>query len=153
MEDNIYQTPKANLAVEADYSSYDLATTGQRFSNMLIDTVMYLIFSMIVGVILGVLGFYESLKEMNDTLFGLILMTVYFLPQEAIWGRTIGKLVTKTKVVSIDGKNVTFLKALGRTVCRIIPFEAFTFLGGDGHPHGLHDKLPKTKVISLKKAG
>ena len=150
MEENVYQTPKADLSVEKNYADYRVASTGQRFSNMLLDSVFFLVFAVLVGIVAGVLGVGEHLMGINDNLFGIILLTMYYLPQEAIFGRTLAKLITKTKVVGLNGEKVTFLKALGRTLCRFIPFEAFTFLGGNGQPHGIHDKLPKTKVITLK---
>ena len=152
MEEDVYQTPKADLAIEKDYATYRIASTGQRFSNMLLDSVFFLVFAVLVGIVAGILGVGEQLMGINDNLFGIILLTMYYLPQEAIFGRTLAKLITKTKVVGLNGEKVTFMKALGRTLCRFIPFEAFTFLGGNGQPHGIHDKLPKTKVITLKTA-
>lgn len=149
MKENIYQTPKADVSVKVDYSNYDLASTGRRFSNMVLDFIFYLAFTFLVGVAFLLAGASEKLDAINDNLLGLILITLYYFPQEAIWGRTLGKLITNTKVVALDGSRPSFMQALGRTLCRFIPFEAFTFLGGKGKPHGLHDKLPKTKVISL----
>ena len=151
MEENIYQAPKSDISIQINYSDYELATTGKRFANMLLDFVFYLMFSFIVGTAFTLAGAGDSIANVNDNLLGIILITLYYFPQEAIWGRTLGKLVTNTKVVTLDGKKASFLQALGRTFCRFIPFEAFTFLGGKGKPHGLHDRLPKTKVISLNK--
>lgn len=49
--------------------------------------------------------------------------------------------------MNIDGSNISFAQALGRTFCRFIPFEVFSFL--DSRPRGWHDSIPKTKVINL----
>jgi uncharacterized RDD family membrane protein YckC len=87
---------------------------------------------------------------MNEYLLGVIIFLTYFVPQEAFFGRTLGKLVTGTKVVNEDGSKLTFGKAVARTLCRFIPFEAFSFLGGHDRPKGWHDTIPKTKVISIK---
>lgn len=149
MEENIYRAPKAEVSVELNYSIYDMASTGKRFSNMVLDFVFYLAFSFLVGLAFLWTGVSEQLAAINDNVLGIILITLYYFPQEAIWGRTLGKLITKTKVVALDGSKPSIMQALGRTLCRFVPFEAFTFLGGKGKPHGLHDKIPKTKVISL----
>lgn len=151
MTENIYQAPDAELGEAVSYEQKPLATTGQRFINMLIDTVGYILFSLLVGVVLGLTGFVEVLDNIPDFLFGFILMSLYFLPQEALWGRTLGKLVTQTRVVNKHGKDATFSQIVGRTLIRFVPFEAFSFLGGAGHPCGWHDSWSKTKVISLKK--
>lgn len=152
MEENIYQTPKAALAIDEEYKHYALATTTQRFFNLLLDLVFIMVFSGLVAVVLDLLGLMGYLDEVRDNVYGFIIMMMYYVPQEAIFGRTMGKLVTRTKVVDLNGNKISFMKALGRTLCRFVPFEGFTFLGGKGRPHGLHDKLPKTKVITLIKA-
>jgi hypothetical protein len=89
---------------------------------------------------------------MNDYLPGIIISFLYYLPQEAFSGRTLGKMITGTRAVNEDGTKLTFGRALGRTLCRYIPFEAFSFLGGNGRPRGWHDRISRTKVISIKKS-
>jgi len=76
---------------------------------------------------------------------------VYYLPQEAFSGRTLGKLITGTKAVNQDGTELSFGQALGRTLCRFIPFEAFSFFGENGRPKGWHDRIPNTMVISVRR--
>ena len=155
MEENnndVYKTPSSDLSVAENYAGYALASRGQRFLNMVIDFVFFIVFAFIVGVVMAFTGTGYLLDEMNETVFGIILMSAYYFPQEAIWGRTLAKLITKTKVVDLKGEKAGVGKVLGRTLCRFIPFEALTFLFGNGRPHGIHDKLPNTKVITLKKA-
>lgn len=150
MEKDVYQTPSAKLSVDKPLSVYPVASTAQRFSNMLLDTVFFLVFALLTGVVSVIIGAGDWLLGVNDNLLGIMLLGLYYVPQEAFFGRTLGKIITRTKVVGLNGEKVTFMKVLGRTLCRLIPFEAFTFLGGNGQPHGIHDKLPKTKVVSLK---
>jgi uncharacterized RDD family membrane protein YckC len=128
-----------------------LASQGQRFATMLLDLIFYFIFALIFGAVLGLIGLGESIQHINDNLLGAIIVLVYYVPQEAFSGRTLGKLITGTKAVSEDGAELSFGKALGRTLCRFIPFEAFSFFGGNGKPRGWHDKIPKTKVISVRR--
>ena len=93
----------------------------------------------------------EDLQGLIENMVALIILLIYYVPQEAFSGRTLGKLITRTKAVNEDGTKLTFGKALGRTLCRVIPFDAFSFLGGQGRPKGWHDRIPKTKVILTRK--
>lgn len=128
-----------------------LASTGQRFRTMLLDLIFYFIFAFIFGFVLSLIGLGDLIQNMNDTLLGIVIILIYYVPQEAFSGRTLGKLITGTKAVKEDGTELSFGQALGRTLCRFIPFEAFSFLGGNGRPRGWHDKIPKTKVISVRR--
>ena len=67
---------------------------------------------------------------------------------ESLTGRTMAKLITRTKVVMENGDKPTFEVILTRTLCRLIPFNWISFLGDDGV--GWHDSLSKTRVISVK---
>ncbi len=155
MEENIYKTPEANVDVALAERGYEIATVGKRFLNMIIDTIFFYIFAVVIGVILGLIlgatGNVEMLDYVNDYVLGLSLALLYFLPQEAIWGRTIGKLITGTKVVNMEGKKISLGQSLGRTLCRFIPFEAFSFFGGNGRPRGWHDSIPNTKVVMVRR--
>lgn len=128
-----------------------LASQGQRFGTMLLDMVFFLIFAVIFGFVLGLIGLGQLIENMNDYLLGMIILLIYYVPQEALSGKTLGKRITGTKAINEDGTELSFGQALGRTVCRFIPFEAFSFFGGKGRPRGWHDSIPKTKVISIKK--
>lgn len=50
-----------------------------------------------------------------------------------------------------DGTKPDFKAVALRTLCRFIPFEAFTYLGSS-NPMGWHDKLSSTRVVSLAKS-
>jgi len=150
MNENKDNAPPSNLNVTQLFEELNIASQGQRFITMIIDIFFYFIFALIAGVIIALVGFGEGLQNMNDNLLGILLLSCYFIPQEALFGRTLGKLITKTKVVKIDGSKVTFNDVLIRTLCRFIPFEPFSFFGNNGRPRGWHDRISKTSVISLK---
>ena len=65
-------------------------------------------------------------------------MILYYMITEGLSGRSLGKLITKTKVINMENEKPSFINILGRTMCRFIPFEAFSFLG-DGK--GWHDSI------------
>jgi len=137
--------------LEEESTQMVLASTGQRFGTMILDYIFYFIFAFILGIVSYLIGLGDVIQNMNDNILGIIILIIYYVPQETFSGRTLGKLITGTKAVSEDGTNLTFGQALGRTLCRFIPFEAFSFLGRRGMPRGWHDKIPKTKVISLRR--
>jgi len=119
-----------------------LATKGRRFLNLILDYVGALIFAFVFGISTALIGL-QKIIEINKTLLGIILIFLYYLICESLWQKTLGKLITRTKVVMIDGSKPDFKHILGRTVSRFIPFEAFSFLG----QLGWHDKLSNTRVV------
>jgi len=64
---------------------------------------------------------------------------------EGVFGTSIGKLVTGCRVVGPDGLKVSFGKAVLRSLCRMIPFEQFSFLGSAAR--GWHDSITETYVV------
>ena len=70
----------------------------------------------------------------------------YFLTESYLNGRSIGKMITGTRVISTDGTKPSTKQILNRCLYRIIPFESFTFFGTDGW----HDSLTDTRVINYK---
>ncbi len=117
-----------------------LASANQRLANYLIDRIGSYVVAFILILILG--------GDSNFTwLVGIIILGGYHLFFEGIWHATPGKWITKTKVVKIDGTPLTFAAILLRTLCRIIPFEPFSFLFGGGYPRGWHDSLTGTAVV------
>jgi uncharacterized RDD family membrane protein YckC len=124
---------------------------GRRFANLLIDYVCFFILSALLGVVVvmvwGDAGL-AALERIPDFVLGIVVMCAYYIPLEATWGRTIGKLITGTKVVNEDGRRPSFAKIIGRTFSRFIPFEAFSFFGADAR--GWHDTLSKTYVVKCR---
>lgn len=71
---------------------------------------------------------------------------IYLLVFEFIFGRSLGKIITQTKVVSTKNKGkLTGNQILIRTICRLIPFDGFSFLSN--RPRGWHDSIANTEVI------
>jgi type II secretory pathway pseudopilin PulG len=51
-------------------------------------------------------------------------------------------------VVNLDGTKPSFLRIVGRSLCRDIPFEVLSFLFGE-YPYGWHDRISKTMVVPV----
>ena len=138
---------KRAQVVEKQKSTIYPASGGKRFANYLLDIIFFYIFAFIFGIILAFIGLGDLIEDANDLLLGIIIVLLYYVPLESIFGRTIAKFITRTKVVTVSGDKPSFGNILGRTLCRFIPFEAFSFLGGEAV--GWHDSISKTRVIDV----
>lgn len=137
-----------------------LASKGLRFANLVIDYIVRFGVGFILGVVIAVVseltGNYavydfvvESEGRLSDYIFGLFILLIYYLTIEGLTARSIGKYVTKTKVVTHEGLRPDFGTILIRTLCRLIPFNALSFLGENGN--GWHDSISKTYVVDINK--
>lgn len=138
--------------------NYERASTGKRFTNYLIDAALFYLFIFSFGVLVG-LFFPSALEWLDnpdplfnifDRIFSLILYAIYISFIEAVFkGKTLGKAITKTRAVNLDGSQISTATAFGRGFCRAIPFAVFSALGNPCNPW--HDSLTKTMVIDEKK--
>ena len=151
MDYQLHNQGNPNVDIEGTIPQIELASTNQRLGNFFLDLTFLSVFNVIFVIVLAVIGLADFLEETNSNLLSVIIMLIYFVSQEALDGRTLGKRITGTIAVNEDGSELTFDKAFARTLCRLIPFEAFSFLGGQGRPKGWHDRIPNTKVISTRK--
>ena len=76
----------------------------------------------------------------------LPMFWLYYIISEYLFQRTLGKLVTKTKVINKQGEQPSFNQILGRSLSRSIPFEYLSYLFT---PVGIHDYLSGTRVIEI----
>jgi uncharacterized RDD family membrane protein YckC len=155
VEQNPYAAPRSRVdSDEAPYDATELASRGRRFLNFLIDYVGFILFSMFVGALVGFV-YPPAIYALQDAgtlvnyVVGIPLWILYYLSQEALFGRTLGKLATGTRVVSAMGGTPNFGQLLGRTAARYIPFEPFSFFGRDAV--GWHDSLSNTRVIRTRR--
>jgi uncharacterized RDD family membrane protein YckC len=147
MEQNPYAAPKTRVADEERSGPVEPASRTQRFVNLLIDLVGYYAFAFLIGAVIGIVypSLFDSASVVRDYAFGFIVITSYYAISEGLFGRTLGKLVTRTWVVDASGGKPTFAQILGRSAARCIPFEPFSFLAGE--PIGWHDTLSGTRVV------
>ena len=97
-----------------------------------------------MGIIGGALFPYGT-SEIAITVMAYAGYILYYWAFESLTGKTIGKYITRTRIVKEDGSQPSSINILGRSLCRYIPFEAFSFLGSEGK--GWHDSIPKIYVI------
>jgi len=106
--------------------------------------INYLVDSLSIALIIV---FFQSFGiEILGNVFQIyLLFYTYFFFMEAAFGQTIGKFVTRTKVVDLNGEKPTLGRIALRSICRFIPFDPISFLFQDRV--FWHDSLSKTRVV------
>lgn len=85
----------------------------------------------------------ESWAQKNITLVIVALRILYYIICESVLGSSPAKFLTQTRVIDYDGNKPSIKKVIIRTLCRLIPFEGFSFFANDGW----HDKISQTVVV------
>ncbi|PCJ96104.1 MAG: hypothetical protein COA50_07955 [Flavobacteriaceae bacterium] len=124
----------------------NVVNSGIRFLNFIIDlmavSIVFILLGYIIGIFIG--NDYLDLFQIVLPLMYFIIFLGYYAFMELRFQKTLGKFVTKTKVVKMDGSLPDNGDILARTFCRLIPFDRLSFLFVK---NGIHDFLSKTKVI------
>lgn len=132
-----------------------LVSGGRRFLNYIIDIAFVFIGIYLFGITLGILiafgmeGIQEWVSGLGDlgwNLIGVAILIFYYTLTEGFFGRSVGKFITGTIVVDENGQKIGFAAAFKRSLCRIIPFDNFSFLG----TRGWHDSITDTYVVEKK---
>ena len=115
--------------------------SGIRFLNFSIDFIIWL-------VLAAALTFPLSANNGTQMRLGYVIMFStyigYYGIMEIKFQKTLGKFITKTKVVKLNGEKPESSVIIARTFCRLIPFDRLSFLFTK---NGIHDLLSKTKVV------
>ena len=132
------------------------ASTGKRFANYIIDLLSFYLLIFLIAVGLAIIN-PEMFEGSNDTpgfslldrLLSLLLYGIYMFLVEAIFkGKSLGKLITGTRAVNLDGSRISTTTALGRGFSRAVPFNELSALGNPANPW--HDRWNKTIVMDEK---
>lgn len=115
---------------------------GVRFGYYIIDVIMYYILSFIVGFILAIINPF-LLEGILLNILSILTFLLYYALMEAFVGATVGKLILGYTVIDVHAEKPAFSRVLLRTICRMVPFEAFSCLG----ERGWHDQWSKTYVV------
>ena len=155
-----YRPPAAEIAADLPQERLALEPAGRwrRFFNLLIDAgvsfaATFVLIAMALIIVRALVDWQASLRLslLLDRYFletHVLGMAIYALAMEHLLGATVGKWVTGTRVVDERGGRPTFGQIVGRTVCRLIPFEPFSLLfATDGKVRGWHDRIPRTCVV------
>ncbi len=111
-----------------------------RLGNLLIDSVVIVIFIMLSSYLLRDIVSQDQMK-----IGGIVFYYVYYFVMEYTFGQTIGKIFTKSKVVDVNNKgHPKFIQIFIRTLSRLIPVDFVSYLF---NKQGIHDYFSKTKLI------
>jgi uncharacterized RDD family membrane protein YckC len=121
-----------------------IADKWSRFVNNVLDTIGFFFLIMLHAFVLD--GLLHVIPEEGSPLLALYTLILYFgyhFLFEYFFYKTPAKFLTKTKVTDAYGNRPTTKALLIRNLCRLIPFDNFSFLLGD---KGWHDSISETEV-------
>lgn len=120
---------------EKNFRVEQLANREKRFINFVID----------LSIIIGVVKYFEGDLNLN-VLYITSYILYYTLFEWFTNGKTIGKFITKTRVIKDNGDSIAFKDAFLRSIIRIIPLEPWICLLTD-YSYGWHDRWTNTIVL------
>ena len=134
------------------------ADTGKRFVNYIIDFMVFylLVFGVAIVIVLLSPDTLDGIAEddsfdLGGQLLILVLYGLYMGIVEAVFkGKSLGKLITRTRAVNLDGSRITTSTAFTRGLCRAVPFCAFSALGSPCNPW--QDKWTDTMVMDERQS-
>ncbi|WP_064504786.1 RDD family protein [Frateuria defendens] len=152
----------------------DYAGFWQRFGAWLIDYVILLVPSSIVGYAMGIMPVMERLVSQMQAggsmanmtaevsslrLISAVVMLIgyayYVFFECSKWQATPGKLALNLRVTDLDGKRITPGRSLARNAVRLtniitglIPFVCYIAVAWTRRKQGLHDLLASTLVLN-----
>lgn len=113
-----------------------------RLFNFLLDTTIYIVLLILYIQVFKNKTSIESIKWISGVFYFL-----YYFIFEYFKGQTIGKMITKSKLVVLtDNNKYFFILIFIRTLTRLIPFDIISYLFTS---RGLHDLFSKTTVVNI----
>jgi uncharacterized RDD family membrane protein YckC len=113
-----------------------------RLYNFLIDSILFYIIILVISILLK-----EYVERQNLKYLMILFYYLYYFILELTIGQTIGKIITKTRVVTVDNnEKPSFTKKFVRTISRLIPIDLISYLFSS---NGIHDSLSKTKLKKI----
>ncbi len=128
---------------------------GPRFGHFIIDYIAFQIILIAIGfamgLVLAVTGQQQAISSTYEFLSQIITLLIYplmYFTFESAWQRSPGKFLTKCIVINEYGEKPDARTIALRSLLRLVPFEAFSCLGGANGSRGWHDKWSNTWVVT-----
>jgi uncharacterized RDD family membrane protein YckC len=136
-----------------DASKYEFASKGKRVANFLIDGFLISIVAISIANKMGI-SINLNPKTMQEamniplgfTKINVIVQVCYYFILEYTTNTTLGKLITRTKVIFVNEHSNKFLGCLIRSTARAIPFSPIIALFLKRFT--LHDIMSRTIVVN-----
>lgn len=146
-----YTVPTSEL--EDETPLYVNATLGRRCVNFVVDSLCIYTVSELVIPAVWLLGVEKQfipeidfeLLQSSPEFFPFVLLAFYLFFEWRV-GRTPGKFLTNTCIVTSDGARPGFWRLVLRSACRLVPFNVISiYLGADRR--SWHDLISDTCVV------
>ena len=135
------------------------AEAGKRLANYIIDFVLFYVLILLAGIALAFISpaAVDALDYDNpgfglvDRIITFLLYALFMFAQEALFkGKSLGKLLTGTRAVNLDGSPISSNTAFLRGLSRAVPFCSFSAFGTPCNPW--QDRWTNTLVMDEKKS-
>lgn len=136
----------------------DSDVLGRRIGAALIDSLVLFLLFVLLGILIGDSSSGDGNVSVNLSggpfLIWLLVTLGYYFGTEATSGQTIGKRVTRIRVVSVDGSRASAGQIAGRTALRLIDGIFFylvgliTILATGQRRQRIGDMAGRTKVVA-----
>lgn len=161
-----YQAPESRVVAELPEELLAIEAAGRwrRCLNLLIDYAVLKCFWTVLAVSYLVWSAWRGEDVVEASLryehapvglmyaYALTTIAAYYALMEGLFGVTIGKLITGTRVVDERGGRPGWRQVLVRTLMRFVPFEPLSlFFAEDGKVRGWHDRVPRTWVVRRRR--
>ena len=122
-----------------------------RVRHFYIDGIIVLIVAFTIrSLVLDRSYFNSGEKDQNIAIaITFLIYALYYTLLEYFVGFTLGKLLNKTRIISLEGTKPSFFQIILRTISRLIPFGFMALL--TPYQAALHDLLSKTRMVRIKK--
>ncbi len=130
------------------------ASRWARFGNYLIDYATVIVFLILLGALAGfiwgvaVADWMAGLSAVEETLLIWGVFRCYYIVFEGLFDRTLGKVITGTRVVDKFGQPPSFGQVVARSFFRLIPFESISVF--QSSRVAWHDSLASTIVVKSR---
>jgi uncharacterized RDD family membrane protein YckC len=121
---------------------------GTRIMNFLLDTIFICFLSYFIYKWYNFYAYYGYFKPVRYGYFFFATTWVYTFLFELLFCRTIAKMISKTKVISTNGKRPNIFQFLIRATLRT---SLVTMVGLAWNDQPLHDTFSKTLLVSTRK--
>ena len=135
-----------------------LTSDRDRFVNCILDFIFIVVAIVVFTFLIVIIGnifqwdiyriWIEIARDLGMVGVYFSFAIFYYLVLESLFGRSVGKFITGSIVVTKNGIKPNFSFICIRTLCRLIPFDALSFLGKSGRIW--HDSLSNTYVVEKK---
>jgi len=138
--------------VQRERISGEIASATRRFWTFVVDQIAIWIGLLALQIGYGVAYGMYALEALNGIKWWgicIVLYVIYYVSFEVTSGRTLGKFLTGTRVVTTSGLAPSLPTAFVRTLCRFLPFEPMSFSLSETW---WHDSLSRTQVVRSRSA-